>query len=410
MSRSYYTRRSPVRPSEFEEGYWGVVKDPDGNVRDLSQEREKKLVDLEGELAFVNALPPGKILDVGCGLGHLLSGVDPRWERHGIEISGYAAEKAREHGKIFHGDLRSAAYPDRSFDVVTLYHVIEHMEDPERELREIKRVMKPGGFLVVGTPNFDSAAARRFGDKFRLLHDWTHISLFGAESLRRLLEDNGFDVEREEYPFFETRYFTKENLERLFDTSQMSPPFHGSIMTFYARLPARTAAADALALAGRAAWRLASDGAADVESALALVEGTARFGGTLLVAGEHADRHAAVLRASGRRALASAGKLADATSPADALLVTGNDTMTRGAIAEARRRGIPVIAVVGEGTAVSADVTITVPSRDPRAVQLAQDLVVAALASPSATPSTRPSANARASLAVDGADAATLPA
>ena len=170
MPRSiYYTRREAPEGTGFEEGYWGVVKDPDGKVRDLAYERDKKVEDLACELAFVNKLPPGRLLDVGCGLGHLLSGVDPRWERHGIEISEYAAEKATAHGVIFHGDLESANYPDRFFDVVTLYHVIEHMEDPERELREIKRVLKPGGWFIVGTPNFDSACARRFGDKFHLL-------------------------------------------------------------------------------------------------------------------------------------------------------------------------------------------------------------------------------------------------
>jgi SAM-dependent methyltransferase len=148
-----------------------------------------------------------------------------RWERHGIEISEYAAERAAEHGVIFHGDLESANYPDRFFDVVTLYHVIEHMEDPERELREIKRILKPGGWLIAGTPNFDSACARRFGDNFLLLHDVTHISLFSAESLRRLLEGNGFSVDWEDYPFFDTRYFTRENLERLFDPTR----YHSNI-------------------------------------------------------------------------------------------------------------------------------------------------------------------------------------
>jgi len=180
---SYYTRREAQNPSEFEEGYWGVVKDPDGNVRDLSKERDKKVEDLKAELAFINAQPAGRILDVGCGLGHLLSGVSAEWERHGVEISEYAAERAAAHGAIVNGDLQSACYPDHWFDVVTLYHVIEHMEDPVAELREIRRVLKPGGWLIAGTPNFDSACARRYGDRFRMLHDKTHISLFSAESL-----------------------------------------------------------------------------------------------------------------------------------------------------------------------------------------------------------------------------------
>jgi 2-polyprenyl-3-methyl-5-hydroxy-6-metoxy-1,4-benzoquinol methylase len=385
MPRSiYYKRREPVRPSEFEEGYWGVVKDPDGKVRDLAKERDKKVEDLATELAFVNKLPPGRILDVGCGLGHLLSGVDPRWERHGIEISEYAAEKAREHGTIHHGDLRSAGYADRSFDVVTLYHVIEHMEDPERELREIKRVIRPGGWIVVGTPNFDSACARRFGEKFRMLHDATHISLFGAESLRRLLEDNGFAVEQEDYPYFETRYFNRESLDRLFDANEMSPPFYGSIMTFYAQLPERSAAADSLALAGRAAWRIANDSSAELDRARHLVDGAARSGGTLHVAGEAREPHAAVLRALGRTATALGSKLPDAATASDVVLVVGDAGAGVGALADARRRGIPVIAIMGEGATGDAEVVLRVPSDAPHAVRLGQELVLLALATPGA--------------------------
>ncbi|HEX4341137.1 MAG TPA: class I SAM-dependent methyltransferase [Polyangiaceae bacterium] len=390
MPRSiYYTRREPPAVTEFEEGYWGVVKDPDGKVRDLSGERDKKVEDLSCELAFVNKLPPGRLLDVGCGLGHLLSGVDPRWERHGIEISEYAAEKATEHGVIFHGDLTSANYPDRFFDAVTLYHVIEHMDDPERELREIRRVMKPGGWLIVGTPNFDSACARRFGDNFRLLHDVTHISLFSAESLRRLLEDNGFAVDWEDYPFFDTRYFTQENLERLFDATKMSPPFYGNIMTLYARLPERSASADALALSGRAAWRLANDAAVELDRIERLVVRAVSRGGTLFVHGESASRHVGILRAAGKTAAEVTTKLPDSASGADVLLAIGFEPPPRGLVMDARRRGVSIIGLGGEGVEAEADVAITVPSADPHCMRITHDLIIVTLAA--SDPATRPS-------------------
>ena len=381
MPRSiYYTRREPPAGSEFEEGYWGVVKDPDGNVRDLSQERDKKVEDLACELAFVNKLPPGRLLDVGCGLGHLLSGVDPSWQRHGIEISGYAAEKAAAYGEIHHGDLESAGYPDRFFDVVTLYHVIEHMEDPERELREIKRVLKPGGWLIAGTPNFDSACARRFGDNFRLLNDATHISLFSAESLRRLLEDNGFSVDWEDYPFFDTRYFTRENLERLFDTTKMSPPFYGNIMTLYARLPDRSASADALALSGRAAWRLANDAAVELDRIERLVHRAVSRGGTLFVHGDSASRHVGILRAAGKTSMEVTSKLPDSASGADILLAVGFEPPPRGLVMDARRRGVSIIGLGGEGVEAEADVAITVPSADARCMRITHDLIIVTLA------------------------------
>jgi SAM-dependent methyltransferase len=382
MTRTnYYTRREGENPSEFEEGYWGVVKDPDGHERDLSKERNKKVEDLKAELSFLNAQPPGRILDVGCGLGHLLSGVSPEWERHGVEISEYAAERAREHGTIFLGDLRSAAYPDAWFDCVTLYHVLEHMEDPVLELQEIRRVLKPGGWLIVGTPNFDSACARRFGERFRMLHDKTHISLFSAESLRRMLEDHGFAVEWEDYPFFDTRYFTSENLQRMFDESKMSPPFYGSIMTFYAHLPERSGATEALAIAGRAVWRLASDGGPDIDAARRAIAECARAEGTVFVWGSGAERYAAAIVAGGRRAVHVTGRLPDEASPTDVLVVVPSGDAPSGLTVDAHQRGLEVIAVAGEDSEVDADVVVRVPCPPGGARGVAQDMVVILLTS-----------------------------
>jgi SAM-dependent methyltransferase len=387
---AYFTRREAASPSEFEEGYWGVVRDPDGKERDLAQERGKKVEDLKAEIAFINAMPAGRILDVGCGLGHLLSGVDPEWERHGVEISEYAAERAATYGTITQGDLRSACYPDAHFDVVTLYHVLEHMEDPVAELREIRRVLKPGGWFVCGTPNFDSACARRFGDRFRMLHDKTHISLFSAESLRRVLEDHGFSVEWEDYPFFDTRYFNRESLERLFDSNQMSPPFYGSIMTFYAHLPERSETTESLALAGRALWRLATDASTELDAARTVLVECGRSEGTLYVWGRGAERHAASVAVTGRRAQAVSGRLPETASPADVLLVLPAGDAPAGLTVDAHQRGLDVLAVVGEESEVDADVIVRVPCMPGAALGAAQDMVVQQLTAESApVPSAR---------------------
>ena len=109
------------------------------------------------------------------------------------------------------------------------------MEKPEEEIKNIQRILKPEGILILGTPDFDSGCARLFGENYRLLHDKTHISLFSNDSMQRFLRDNNFGIFRTEYPFFETRFFTKENLMKLFDTIIISPPFYGNFMTFFCR-------------------------------------------------------------------------------------------------------------------------------------------------------------------------------
>jgi len=228
----YCIRRQ--RQGRWDESYWKGVVDPDGKVRDKTQEQGKRLAECREELAYINSLPPGKVLDVGCGLGFLLAGIDPRWEKHGVEISEYAAEQAQNYGTVLCGVLAGAKHPNDYFDVVLWHHVIEHLENPVEELLEIKRILKPGGKLILGTPNFGCELAKRAGDNFRLLHDKTHVSLFTAESVQAMLRDAFFEIEKVSYPYFGTEYHTMENLEKTFWPEKDCPPFYGNIVTVYA--------------------------------------------------------------------------------------------------------------------------------------------------------------------------------
>ena len=130
MKQDYFERREPAAPVDYEEAYWGTIVDPDGSVRNRLEEREKHLEDVKQELTFLQSLPAGRLLDLGCGLGFLLSGLGPEWEKHGVEVSRFAAEHARQWATIYVGELAEVAYPDEYFDVVVMHHVIEHMEDP----------------------------------------------------------------------------------------------------------------------------------------------------------------------------------------------------------------------------------------------------------------------------------------
>lgn len=235
----YFVRRDTGLTSTDTEAdfYWREAVDPDGRVRRPAQEGEAKRAQAATELAYINALPPGHLLDVGCGPGHLLAGVDAAWQKHGVEVNAYAADLAAAVGAIHVGGLANAGYAEASFDVVLLYHVIEHVREPVALVADIFRLLKPGGHFIVGTPDFDCAMARRYGPRYRMLHDQTHISLFSDDSLQRLLRDQGFQVLGTHRPFFDTPYFTVRNLQALFDTDQVSPPFYGNLMTKFCRRP-----------------------------------------------------------------------------------------------------------------------------------------------------------------------------
>ena len=236
-SKDYFVTL-PQRNSDFEESYHSFTLDPDGRPRELlnCQERESRLRNFQSEIleeldSFRNF---GSILDVGCGPGILLSHIDKSWNKYGVEISKFASSIAKQFGNIFNGVIDDYQ-PDISFDVCVAHHVIEHVTNPITFIKKIHSLIKPGGVLIIGTPDFDSGAARRYGNRFRFLHDRSHTSLFSADSMHRFLRDHGFEIYKVEYPFFETDYFSSENLLKLMNQDSISPPFYGSIMTFFAK-------------------------------------------------------------------------------------------------------------------------------------------------------------------------------
>ena len=231
--QKYYWRRPSVGV-QFESDYWGRVIDPDGKQRNLIEEREQKIEAQKAESNFINSLKPGKILDAGCGPGFTLSGIDNRWQKYGTEISQIAASYAKKYGTIFLGELPAAGYESNFFDVVLMEHVLRYVKEPITYVREIKRILKAGGYFIVVEVDYDSGCGRRFKEKYRLLHDKGIINLFTSFSLVKLLEDMNFTILKVEYPFFETQWFTKQNLLRLFDLENVSPPFYGNFVTVYA--------------------------------------------------------------------------------------------------------------------------------------------------------------------------------
>ena len=234
----YFVRREPGEGAQAE--YWDAKKDPDGKIRDIESERPQRVEDLRYIAEFVNALPAGRVLDIGCGLGELLQQVDVRHEAYGLDTSPRSVEICREktRAEVLLGVLEGAFVEEGWFDAAVAHHVIEHVDEPVPFVREVFRLLKPGGYFICGTPDFSSAAARRFGDRFRLLHDPTHVSLFTEDSLVRLFRDTGFVVERIEKPFFDTRFATEEAMTRMLSgEGEVSPAFYGSFMTVFARKP-----------------------------------------------------------------------------------------------------------------------------------------------------------------------------
>ncbi len=116
----------------------------------------------------------GRILDIGCGRGEFLSLMKGSgWEAIGSELNEETAWHARNvlGLDIRTGSLTDTHFDDAFFDVITLWHVLEHLPDPLLTIEECKRILKTGGLLVFAVPNFDSLQAQISGDH------WFHLDL-----------------------------------------------------------------------------------------------------------------------------------------------------------------------------------------------------------------------------------------
>ena len=161
----------------------------------------------------------GRVLDVGCGRGLLLAAFRRKgWEPQGTELSDAAAQYAREVVKVpvEIGSLEEVRFPGNHFDAITMWHVLEHIHDPRMMLIEIRRILKPGGVLMVGVPNFSGLEARCFRDKWFHLDVPRHVTHLTKSKLKQVLDENGFEQRRWSHfaPEYDVFSFVQSALNR----------------------------------------------------------------------------------------------------------------------------------------------------------------------------------------------------
>lgn len=153
-------------------------------------------LDFYGRHLYANQFPQrGRLLDVGCGNGaFLLRAKEMGWAASGLEPDLKAVRVARAQGlHVEHGDL--SQYPGAwrgSFDVVTLSHVIEHVDRPLDDLRRALSLLRPGGMIWIVSPNSDSIGARFYRGCWRGLHAPCHLYIPSGTQLKNLLSNAGF--------------------------------------------------------------------------------------------------------------------------------------------------------------------------------------------------------------------------
>jgi 2-polyprenyl-3-methyl-5-hydroxy-6-metoxy-1,4-benzoquinol methylase len=153
---------------------------------------------LDTHIMFLNAVSGGSVLDVGCGNGErleLLKGLG--WKVRGVDFDRRAVEAAKLKGLDADcGDLPAVGYQANSFDAVISSHVLEHVPNPRQMVAECARVLKPGGRIVLVTPNADSFGLRYYGRCWRGLEPPRHLHIFSRSALDRVICDAGLSIIR----------------------------------------------------------------------------------------------------------------------------------------------------------------------------------------------------------------------
>lgn len=142
--------------------------------------------------------PPGKVLDIGTAGGTFLAAAQRRgWIPVGIEPNKWLCDwgKRRYGVDIRQGTLDQQHFTPGSFDVVTLWDVLEHVPDPTKTLTDVAAMVKPGGHLVVNYPDMGSWIARLMGKRWVFVLN-VHLYYFTQQTMKKLLDKVGFDVVR----------------------------------------------------------------------------------------------------------------------------------------------------------------------------------------------------------------------
>ncbi|SRR6266436_1486400 len=185
-------------------GYWahkyGYSKDSIGKWEQILgmmiNLHPRLSAELDFRVMYLDFRQNGHLLDVGCGSGLALQCmVELGWQVQGVDFDPEAVQISQKKGLEVHlGSLEDQVYPSDSFDAITMSHLIEHVHDPLSLLSECRRILKPGGLVVIVTPNSGSWGHQRFGAHWMHLDPPRHLHIFNEQCLRTLTGKAGFQL------------------------------------------------------------------------------------------------------------------------------------------------------------------------------------------------------------------------
>lgn len=141
-------------------------------------------------------LPVGKLLDIGCGVGDFLHVAENKgWQCTGVEPSEEAREIARQRIKgdlLYSEDLEQL--PDQSFDLITMWHVLEHVDDLKWQVAQLQRLIKPNGRIVIAVPNYRSYDGRFYNAYWAAYDVPRHLNHFNKTVITKIFKTSGLSL------------------------------------------------------------------------------------------------------------------------------------------------------------------------------------------------------------------------
>jgi SAM-dependent methyltransferase len=184
----------------YNEGYWSSDAAKERGYTDYRSDAPLYLKTYRRRLRVVhrNFKQPGRVLDVGCAAGYFLRVMaDEGWDVTGLEPSDAIRPQAEEslgQERVLSGILGEVDLPAASFDLITMWDVIEHIPDVVAACKEVRRLLAPGGLFLIETQNVASRAAKVLGKKWQHYKHAEHIYHFDPKTIKRVLDEAGFEV------------------------------------------------------------------------------------------------------------------------------------------------------------------------------------------------------------------------
>ncbi|MEO8515525.1 MAG: class I SAM-dependent methyltransferase [Flavobacterium sp.] len=146
-----------------------------------------KVYSLKKKVQLINSFHPqkGRLLDIGAGTGDFLATAKANgWQITGLEPNEKAKSSAIAKGVSFQNDIKNI--DNQSFDVITMWHVLEHVPDIEQQIKDLKRLLKPNGTIIIAVPNFKSFDANYYGEFWAAYDVPRHLWHFSKIAIEKL--------------------------------------------------------------------------------------------------------------------------------------------------------------------------------------------------------------------------------